>query len=94
MHHRLTAHQFRHLIATEMIDQGIDAYTVKEFLGHSSLTMTERMTNTLSAHLFRLPFLSQAHDGYLFIATTLQDCRPIESIVGDKIKKKGHREII
>jgi hypothetical protein len=40
--YRLTAHQFRHSIATEMIDQGIDIYTVKEFLGHRSLGMTER----------------------------------------------------
>lgn len=40
--YRLTAHQFRHSIATEMIDQGIDVYTVKEFLGHRSLAMTER----------------------------------------------------
>ncbi len=40
--YRLTAHQFRHSIATEMIDRGIDIYTVKEFLGHKSLQMTER----------------------------------------------------
>ncbi len=40
--YRLTAHQFRHSIATEMIDQGVDIYTVKEFLGHKSLAMTER----------------------------------------------------
>jgi integrase len=40
--YRLTAHQFRHSIATEMIDQGVDIYTVKEFLGHKTLQMTER----------------------------------------------------
>ncbi len=40
--YRLTAHQFRHSLATEMIDQGVDVYTVKEFLGHRSLAMTER----------------------------------------------------
>jgi integrase len=40
--YRLTAHQFRHTLATEMIDQGVDVYTVKEFLGHKSLAMTER----------------------------------------------------
>lgn len=38
----ITAHQFRHTIATDMIEQGIDIYTVKEFLGHRSLAMTER----------------------------------------------------
>jgi site-specific recombinase XerD len=38
----ITAHQFRHSIATDMIEQGIDIYTVKEFLGHKSLSMTEK----------------------------------------------------
>ena len=38
----ITPHQFRHTIATDMIEQGIDIYTVKEFLGHASLAMTER----------------------------------------------------
>lgn len=38
----ITPHQFRHSIATDMIEQGVDIYTVKEFLGHKSLSMTER----------------------------------------------------
>lgn len=38
----LNAYCIRHTLATEMIDQGADVYTVKEFLGHKSLTMTER----------------------------------------------------
>jgi hypothetical protein len=38
----ITAHQFRHTIATDMIEQGVDIYTVKEFLGHKTLAMTER----------------------------------------------------
>ena len=29
-------------IATDMIEQGVDIYTVKEFLGHASLSMTEK----------------------------------------------------
>jgi hypothetical protein len=29
-------------LATDMIEQGVDIYTVKEFLGHTSLAMTER----------------------------------------------------
>ena len=32
----LTGHQFRHTLATDMIEQGVDIYTVKEFLGHKS----------------------------------------------------------
>ena len=38
----ITPHQFRHSLATDMIEQGVDIYTVKEFLGHKSLAMTER----------------------------------------------------
>ena len=38
----ITAHQFRHTVATDMIDQGIDIYTVKEFLGHARIATTER----------------------------------------------------
>jgi integrase len=38
----ITPHQFRHSIATDMIEQGVDIYTVKEFLGHKSLSMTEK----------------------------------------------------
>lgn len=40
--YEITAHQFRHTIATDMIEQGVDIYTVKEFLGHTSLKMTEK----------------------------------------------------
>ncbi len=38
----IAPHQFRHSLATDMIEQGVDIYTVKEFLGHASLAMTER----------------------------------------------------
>jgi len=38
----ISSHQFRHAIATDMIEQGIDIYTVKEFLGHKSLSMKEQ----------------------------------------------------
>lgn len=38
----IAPHQFRHTLATDMIEQGVDIYTVKEFLGHGSLAMTER----------------------------------------------------
>jgi integrase len=40
--YRIVPHQFRHSIATDMIEMGIDIYTVKEFLGHKSVAMTER----------------------------------------------------
>jgi hypothetical protein len=40
--YRIVPHQFRHSIATDMIEMGVDIYTVKEFLGHKSIAMTER----------------------------------------------------
>ncbi|GHO86061.1 hypothetical protein KSZ_40670 [Dictyobacter formicarum] len=38
----ISPHQFRHSVATDMIETGVDIYTVKEFLGHKSLAMTEK----------------------------------------------------
>jgi integrase len=35
-------HALRHTIATRLIDKGIDLYTVKEWLGHSTIQVTER----------------------------------------------------
>lgn len=40
--YKITPHQFRHTVATEMIDAGVDIYAVKNFLGHSSIAMTEK----------------------------------------------------
>lgn len=40
--YKITPHQFRHTVATEMIDAGVDIYAVKNFLGHSSVAMTEK----------------------------------------------------
>lgn len=40
--YQISAHQFRHTVATEMIDAGIDIYAVKEFLGHETVAMTEK----------------------------------------------------
>lgn len=35
-------HALRHTTATRLIDRGIDLYTVKEWLGHSTIQVTER----------------------------------------------------
>ncbi|HIE6657028.1 TPA: tyrosine-type recombinase/integrase [Bacillus anthracis] len=40
--YKLTPHQFRHTVVTEMIDAGVDIYAVKNFLGHASVAMTEK----------------------------------------------------
>lgn len=38
----ITPHQFRHTIATDMIDKGTDVMVVRDFLGHVSVMMTLR----------------------------------------------------
>jgi hypothetical protein len=40
--YKISTHQFRHTVATEIIDAGVDIYAVKEFLGHSAVAMTEK----------------------------------------------------
>lgn len=40
--YEITPHQFRHTIATDMVDKEVDIIAVKEFLGHASLAMTLR----------------------------------------------------
>ncbi len=35
-------HALRHTTATRLIDKGVDLYTVKEWLGHSTIQVTER----------------------------------------------------
>lgn len=39
--YKITPHMFRHTVATEMIEAGVDIYAIKEFLGHNSIVMTE-----------------------------------------------------
>jgi len=54
----IASHQFRHSLATDMIEQGVDIYTVKEFLGHATLAMTERYV------LLYLKTLKARYDAY------------------------------
>jgi integrase len=41
----ITPHQFRHTIATDMIDQGIDIHTVKEFRQYTELCVVRPLTS-------------------------------------------------
>lgn len=38
----ISPHQFRHTLATDMAQRGVDIYIIKEILGHTSIAMTER----------------------------------------------------
>ncbi len=42
MDERVTFHSLRHSCASYLVQKGVDLYTVKEILGHSSVSVTER----------------------------------------------------
>ena len=46
----ITAHSLRHTYASLLVMAGVDMYTVKELMGHSSLKVTERYSHLSSAH--------------------------------------------
>ena len=48
--HQVSLHTFRHTFATLCLMQGVDIKTVSEFLGHSSVKMTEKYLHILPSH--------------------------------------------
>ncbi len=48
---RLTAHSFRHTLASEMLRAGADLRHIQELLGHEKLTTTERYLHVVKADL-------------------------------------------
>jgi integrase len=48
---RITPHIFRHTCASWLVQAGVPLYTVKEWLGHSTISVTERYAHLTPDHL-------------------------------------------
>jgi integrase len=88
----IAPHQFRHSLATDMIEQGVDMYTVKEFLGHASLAMTERYVkvhlNSLRAKFDAYRVKKQQTSATEMMADHIQITQPESDLDGDGSKTK------
>lgn len=50
---KLRVHSFRHYYATRLVRMGVDPATVRDLLGHTTISITNRYFNVLRSELFR-----------------------------------------
>lgn len=70
----LRFHDLRHTFASRLVRMGTDLITVKELLGHSSVTITERYTHTLQEQKQRAVELLVGSKGDVLEAKPLRIC--------------------
>lgn len=72
----VTWHTLRHTFASRLLDRGADIVTVKELLGHSTVTVTMRYTHTnLASKQAAVDTLSRACDNFVTVGPRMHQSR-------------------